>query len=236
MTRNLRRWILFSLVPVFGLGQTPSATPSAAVSEPDLKAVLARMDEAAKNFKSAQADVELEQYTALVEETSRQSGEIYFRRHAKDKDHGMDVALQISKPHPKQVVINGDTLAYYDPKTGQKTERNISNNRADVESVMNLGFGGRGQELLKDFDVKLIGWETVDGVHTAKLELAPKSDRLKQFFTRMLLWIDPARDVPLKQQRFQSSGDYDITRYSNIRVPGNIRDEVFRLKKAGGAE
>jgi outer membrane lipoprotein-sorting protein len=234
MQPSLLCLILLSILPVFASAQTPTQTPSAPASEPDLKTVLAQMDESANSFRSAQADVELEQYTKLVDETSTQTGQVFFRRHGKDKD--MDVALRIVTPHPKQVVITGGKLSYYDPKTGQTTERNIGNNRADVESVMNLGFGGRGQELLRDFDVKLIGWELVDNVNTAKLELVPKSDHLRQYFTRMILWIDPKRDVPLQQQRFESSKDYQLTHYSNIKVNGRMSDDLFRLKKTGGTE
>jgi outer membrane lipoprotein-sorting protein len=234
MKRTLRWLILFSLfLPMVGLAQAPTPSPaSAGSSESDLKAVLDQMDEASKRFKSAQADVELEQYTKLVDETYRQTGQVFFRRHG----GSMDVALHIVKPHPRQAVLTGDRLVYHDPKTGQLMERKIGNNRADVEAMMNLGFGGRGQELQKDFEVKLMGWELVDNVKTAKLELAPKNDQLKQFFTRMILWIDPKRDVSLKQQRFQSSGDYDITHYFNIQVPGRISDDVFHLKKNGGAD
>jgi outer membrane lipoprotein-sorting protein len=87
--------------------------------------------------------------------------------------------------------------------------------------------------LLHDFDVKLADWEMLDNVQTARLELVPKSDDLKRFFTRLILWIDPKRDVPLKQQRFESSGDYQVTHYTNIRVPGKISDDVFRLKTCG---
>ena len=231
MKRSLCRWILLSVLPACALGQTPTPAPTAA-AQPDLKSVLSQMDEAAKSFRSAQADVKLVQYTKLVDETSTQAGQVFFRR----RGNNMDVALRVVTPHPKQVVISGDNFAYHDPKTCQTTERKIGNNRADVETMMNLGFGGRGQELVRDFEVKLAGWETVDKVETAKLELVPKSDHLKQFFTKMILWIDPRRDVPLKQQRFESSGDYQLTHYSNVQVPGRVPDEAFRLKKTCGTE
>jgi outer membrane lipoprotein-sorting protein len=236
MKRSLRWLILFSILPALASAQTPTPASRVPNAEAELKGVLEQMDESANSFRSAQADVELVQYTKLVDETSTQTGQVFFRRHGKDKDKDkdMDVALRIVTPHPKQVVITGDKLSYYDPKTGQTTERNIGNNRADVESVMNLGFGGRGQELLRDFDVRLIGWEVVDNVNTAKLELVPKSDHLRQYFTKMILWIDPKRDVPLKQQRFEASKDYQLTHYSNIKVNGKMSDDVFRLKKIGG--
>ena len=52
------------------------------------------------------------------------------------------------------------------------TERDVSKNKSDVEAFLSLGFGARGDDLLRDYDVKMAGWETVDGVKTAKLELA----------------------------------------------------------------
>ena len=38
-----------------------------------------------------------------------------------------------------------------------------------------LGFGGRGHDLEKSFDVNYAGMEQVQGVNAAKLELTPKS-------------------------------------------------------------
>lgn len=207
------------------LAQTTTPVPSAA-SDEELKTVLAQMDQASTRFTSAQADVELVQYTELVKETSTQTGMVFFRRRGNE----LDVALRIVAPHAKQVVVKNGKLSYYDAKTGQLRQRDVRNNRADVESVMNLGFGGRGRDLLKDYDVKWGGWETVDNVKTARLELAPKSDRLKQFFVKMILWIDAERDVAVKQQRIESSGDYQLSHYSGIKVNGKIADDVFHVK------
>ena len=229
----LLRLILLLVLPAYGLSQTPApAAPPTGRPRGDLASVLSQMDEASNSFKSAEADVKLEQYTDIVKDTSTQEGQVFFRRRG-NTGSNMDVALRIVTPHPKQVVVSGDELSFYDPKTGQCTDRKIGNNREDVETMMNLGFGGGGKALLHDFDVKLAAWETIDNVETARLELVPKSDRLKQFFTRLIMWIDPKRDVPLQQQRFEPSGDYQLTHYSNIRVPGKVSDDVFRLKTCG---
>lgn len=210
------------------LGFSQGATPGPAS---DLKTVLAQMDAAGKDFKSAQADIELVQYTKVVDDSDVQTGQIFFRRKGSD----VEVALRVIKPHAKQAVIKDGKVIFYDPKINQTTERDITNNRTEVESLMNLGFGGRGQDLLKDYDVKLDDWEMVDNIKTAKLELVPKGEHLKRFFSRVILWIDPERDVPVKQQRFQSSGDYQLTHYTNIKF-GKISDEVFRLKKTGSPD
>lgn len=219
------------VLPLVGrsVSQGPTPSPGAAAPAPDLKAVLAEMDKAGATFKSAQADIELVQYTYVVKDSDVQTGQIFFRRKGGD----LEVSVRILKPHAKQVVIKDGKLIFYDPKINQTTERDITSNRADVESFMNLGFGGRSHDLLKDYDVKMTGWEIVDGVRVAKLELVAKSERLQQFFSKIFLWIDPERDVAVKQQRLESSGDYQVTHYTNIKLNGKFHDDVFRIKKAG---
>jgi outer membrane lipoprotein-sorting protein len=206
-----------------------SAAPTqASKSADDLKTVLADMNRSAATFKSAQAQFEWVQYTRAVEEKDVQTGQIFFRRSGKD----MDAAVEVTKPHVKQAVIKGGKIKMRDPQTGQTTVRDISNNRDDVESLMSLGFGARGDDLLKAYDVTMTGWETVDNVKTARLELVGKTDRLKQFFSKAVLWIDPVQAVPLQQQRLQSSGDYQLVHYTSIKLNVRVPDDAFRLKGA----
>jgi outer membrane lipoprotein-sorting protein len=95
---------------------------------------------------------------------------------------------------------------------------------------MVLGFGGRGHDLLKSFDVKYLGEETVDGVKTVKLELLPKAEKVKKMFSRFILWIDLALDVSRKQQAFEPSGDFRTATYSNIKRDEKVPDDTFKLK------
>jgi outer membrane lipoprotein-sorting protein len=192
----------------------------------DLKSVLAEMNTAASSFKSAQADFEWDQYQRVVEEHDIQKGQIYFRR----TKSGIDAAVKVVSPEPKQVVFKDGELKLYQPKIDQVTEYKARSSRADVESFMSLGFGARGDDLTRNFDVKLDGWETVDGVRTAKLELVPKSEKMKSSVNRVLLWMDPQRDVSIRQQFFEPSGDYRLTHYTSIKLNGKISDDVFRLK------
>lgn len=189
--------------------------------------VLAQMDQASARFRGAQADIELTQYTAVVREKDVQSGQIYFRR----KGHQTDVALWITAPHPKQAVVKDDRVTFYDPRTKQLTERSLGNDKQDVEAVMNLGFGGSGHDLLAEYDVTLAGFEKIDGIETARMELVAKSEKLRRMFSKLVLWIDPRRDVALQQQRFESSGDYQLTHYTNINLSSNIPDDKFVIKK-----
>jgi outer membrane lipoprotein-sorting protein len=161
-----------------------------------------------------------------VDETDTQKGVIYFRRQGKDTD----MAADVKTPEPKYVLFADGKLRLYQPRIDQVTEYDVGKKRADVESFLVLGFGGRGHDLLRSFNVKLLKRENVDGVNTAVLELTPTTPSVRNMFNRMLLWIDPALGVSRKQQFFEPSEDYRLARYLNIKVDQKVKDEVFKLK------
>lgn len=206
-----------------------SAAAPAANPAPSLEAALTQLDKAAATFRSAEADFVWDQFQAIVQEHDLQKGRVYFVRHEKDTH----MAADIVEPDKKQVVFNGGKVRLYQPKIDQVTEYEAGNNREEVESFMVLGFGGRGHDLLKSFEVKYLGDEVVDNVKTYKLELTPRAEKVRNMFTKFVLWIDPHRDVSLKQQAFEPSGDYRTATYSNIKLNEKIPEDVFKLHTTG---
>lgn len=191
-----------------------------------LEAVLDEMDQSAANFRSAEAEFTWEQFQAVVQETDVQKGKVYFVRHEKDTH----MAAEISVPDKKNLIFSDGKIRFYQPRIDQLTEYDASKNKTEVESFLVLGFGGRGHDLLKSFEVKLLGQETIDGVKTAKLELIPKSQKVRNSFERFVLWVDTARDISLKQQAFEPSGDVRTAYYTQIKLNDKVSDEVFKLK------
>src|ERR1041384_4399592 len=200
-------------------------TAAAGAASGDLATVLAKMNQSSKGFKSAQGDFEFQSYQKLTDDTDTQKGRIYFLR----KKDGVDAAFDIGGPAPKQVVYKDGKLQIFEKKINQVTERAVGKNKSDVEAFLSLGFGASGDDLKRDYDIKMDGWETVDGVKTAKLDLTPKKEKVQQTYNRIILWIDPERDVLLKQQFFERSGDYRVAHYTNMKLNEKIRNEVFRL-------
>jgi len=95
--------------------QTPSgtqqATPgTAGAASGDLAAVLTKMNQSSKGFKTAQGDFEFQSYQKLTDDTDTQKGRIYFRR---TKD-GVDAAFDIGGPAPKQGVYKDGTLRIFE--------------------------------------------------------------------------------------------------------------------------
>ncbi len=73
----------------------------------------------------------------------------------------------------------------------------------------------------------------MQGVNAAKLELTPKSQRVRNMFSTITLWIDPARGVSVQQRYDEPSGDYKLTKFSNIEINRKISNDVFKLKTTG---
>src|SRR5208282_1177621 len=102
------------------------------------------------------------------------------------------------------LLYGGGKVQRYNPKADQVEEYNPGKNRGEVEGYLVLGFGGGGHDLLKSYDVKLLGPDTANGVKAVKLELIPKSDRVRNsYIASILLWIDPTTGLSVQQQFFE---------------------------------
>ena len=204
----------------------------------DLAAVLKKMDDVAATFRSTQATFEWDQYQKVIDEIDDyETGVISYRRTGKENEIEMmaevkmaGASMQSLKPEPKFVLYSGGKVRMYQPKIDQVTEFDLSKH-SDFASYVVLGFGGSGQDLQKVFDVTYAGPETVSGIATAKLQLVPKSEKVRNTYKQILLWIDLEKGISVQQQFFQPDGNYRLAKYSNIQVNGKkIPDEVFKLK------
>jgi outer membrane lipoprotein-sorting protein len=197
-----------------------------------LEAVLKIMDQASANFHTTQAEFEWDRYEKVIDEVDDiQSGTIYYRRSGKDKD--IEMMADITKPDRKYVLFSDGKIRVYQPKPDQVTIYDAGRNKTEVETYLVLGFGGSGEDMQKSFTVTYLGPETINGVPTAKLQLVPKSDKVRNTFAKILLWIDLDRGISVQQQFFEPQGDYRLAKYSSIKVNDRISSDVFQLKTNG---
>ena len=205
----------------------------------NLDAVLKKMDSASASFRSAQAEFEWDKYEKVIDEIDDvQTGTIYYRRNGKEIEMMAEVKTagndaNTLKPDRKYVLFSEGKIRMYQPKPDQVTVYDLGKNRAESESYVVLGFGGSGQDLLKSFDVTYEGPETINGVATAKLQLIPKSENVRNNYSKIFLWIDLDKGISVQQQFLTPQGDYRLTKYSAIRINEKISDDVFKLKTTG---
>ncbi len=202
---------------------------ASAASAQNLDSVLASMDRAAANFHNVQTDFTADMYQKVVDEHDFQKGTMFFRK----QGDSIEMAADITAPDKKYVLFSNGVISYYQPSIDQVTQYNAGKNKAEVESYLVLGFGGGGHALTNSYDVQYGGMEQVQGVNAAKLVLTPKSQRVHNMFQSITLWIYPERGIPVQQRFDEPSGDYRITKYSNIRINQKLSNDAFKLKTNG---
>src|ERR1700749_3674236 len=215
----------------------PFAVPTQAAGQsPQLKSVLDQMDAASARFKNAQADVRYDNYTRVVNDHDIETGSIYIERTGTGEQMGA-VFYNLgpdNKPAstPARIVnFDGPTLRIFTVGTNQGDLFKAGANQAKYDSFLTLGFGGSGKDLQRIWDITDQGPDTINGVKTEKLDLVRKDAGVKNMFTHITIWIDPARGVSLKQVFYAPNGDNRTATYSNIRLNGSVNRKPYEISK-----
>ena len=219
----MKRTLLFALMALLGWLEVPALAGGGQNSgKLTLDYVLTMMDRSAEDFRSLTAGLDHVKYTAVVKDTSTESGEIYVRKDSK-------LRIDFISPDPRTIIRNGDNLYIYTPKINRVEEYNIGKNRALADQYLALGFGTRAESLKKSYAVSLAGEEELDGHKMALVELAPRSDELRKQITKIVMWVDEASWLPVQQKFLEAgSGDYFLSRYKNVMKNLKIGDGKFK--------
>jgi outer membrane lipoprotein-sorting protein len=188
-----------------------------------LDQVFAKMDEVQKTFRSAAADIERTHVTVLVNDKDVSFGKFYYTRRGKEPR----LKLELLSPMMQYLLIDKGKLQLYTPKLKQVQEAPITGHQDKVELFMSLGFGQSSEDLKSNFDVSIGPDEAIDGKETSVLELKPKNTAM---FKSVRLWMDQEKWVALQIRTTESSGDYMIIKFSNVKTNGGFSDSVFDLK------
>ena len=220
--RRIVASLLFSAI-------VPVLTPVSLHAQPKpghLDEVLRQMDAASLKFQSAEADFRWDLYELVVKETTTQTGTVYFK-----KEGGSTVmGAKITSPSTKYIEFKNGLLRLFDPGVNHLTMVNATKNKAQLESFLTVGNGGSGTDLTKSWSIQDLGEEVIDGVQTAKLDLVPKDPAVRNNCIHMTIWVDPVRDVQLKQSLYMPSGDYRTAVYTNIRYNQKVDEKAYLIK------
>lgn len=187
-----------------------------------IKGVLGMMDKASQDFHTLTADLEHVKYTAVVKDTSTETGHIFVRRDEK-------MRIEIVRPDPRTILREGDNLFIFNPKINRVEEYSLGKNRQLVDQYVLLGFGTKGENLEKGYLVSIVGEEDFDSKKTVVLELTPKSDEVRNQISKIQMWVDEASWLPVQQKFFESgSGDYFLFHYINEMKNLKVADKEFK--------
>ncbi len=204
----------------------PSAALAAAQPKPGhLDEVLRQMDTASLKFQSAEASFHWDLYEKVIQQvTTQQAGTIYFRR----EDGKTVMGAKMISPSVKLIDYKDSVLRLFDVPTDHLTT--VHSKGSQMESFLTLGFGGSGKDLVKTWTISDLGMETVDGVETAKMDLVSKDPSVRSNISHVIIWVDPVRDVSLKQVFYLTSEDYRTAVYTDIRLNGKVDERPYQIK------
>lgn len=239
----LSKYRRLSLLPLAGVALTAGMACAQAPS-PQLNAVLAQMDASSARFQSATADFQwtFVEHFGSMSDTTKQAGSMYIERGKAGVLFGADVfdlnANGSPQATPAKVInFDGNDLRVYTPSEKQEDLFKTGANRANAESYFSLGFGGSGKELAQGWQITDRGPATLqeDGhpVRTEQLVLVSKDPAVRNNIKQVTLWIDPSRDISLKQVFQLPSGDERTATYSNIRLNGKVNRKPFDIPTKG---
>jgi outer membrane lipoprotein-sorting protein len=216
----------FAVAALMALAMTSSQPLTAA---PDgLKAVLEKLNQSAKSFRSASADFEFDtNQTDPVPDTDVLKGVAYYERTGANFQMAAHISSENSKPATKTYTFSGGVLKLDEPGVNQVTT--IAQASKFTDYIM-LGFGASGDELASKWDITYQGPETVNGIATEKLELVAKDPTVRKNIPKVTIWMDPTRAVSVKQVFDQGQGHSRLNTYSNIKVNQALPKDAFTFK------
>ena len=204
-----------------------ACTPALAAA-PDLPAILKNMDQAASKFEGMKARIGRVNYTEIVDDKTVESGEIRVRR---DKNKPVTLLMEIKDPAPLILAVKGTKAEIYRPRIAQVEEYDLTQSKNTLEQAFSLGFGTSGKFLSDNYELKVLGEETIEGQPAVKLELVPKSPEMLKRTPKIEMWVSTQNWSAVQQKVYEvGSGDYSLNTYSEIALNPGLKDADLELK------
>jgi len=188
--------------------------------------VLNRMDEAGQTFRGMTAGIRKISYTAIIKESTEESGKITLRCPKPRQVHAL---IQFDKPDPKSIAFRDKKAQIYLPKINTVQEWDMGKYDSLLTQGLLIGFATPSRDIRKNYSVLLDKDETVAGIKCHRLQLVPTVESIRQHFAKIELWISESEGLPVQQKLFQASGDYTQIIYSGMKLEPGLTDQQVRL-------
>jgi len=190
-------------------------------------AVLARMDSAATSFRGMTAKIRMISYTAIIKETTEESGTITLRS---PKPRTVVALIDFEKPDKKSFSFRDKKAQIYLPAINTLQEYDLGKYDSLLTQGLLIGFSTSSKDLQKNYTVSGGTDETIEGLKTSKIELVPTAETIRQHITRIELWVGTDTGLPVQEKLYRKSGDYTQIVYSDMKLQSNLTDEQVKLK------
>jgi len=185
------------------------------------------MDSAAASFKGMTAKIRMISYTAIIKETTEESGVITLRS---PKSRTVVALIEFEKPDKKSFSFRDKKAQIYLPAINTLQEYDLGKYDSLLTQGLLIGFSTSSKDLQKNYTVSGGTDETIEGLKTSKIELVPTAETIRQHITRIELWVGTDTGLPVQEKLYRKSGDYTQIVYSDMKLQSNLTDEQVKLK------
>jgi len=202
-----------------------------------LKDLKTRMDQASIQFKSMTAHVTWKTHVDSIDDNSAETGNVIMM---KAQSGEVRALVEFIEPDRRFVHLEKTSLQIYYPKIKTVQVWDLGDQGEQVEQFVMIGFGTSGTSLAKDYDMTVLGAEAVKGQQTIpaiRLQLIPKSGKARELIKKLELWIPTQGDpYPIQEKISQSSGDYRLVIYSDLKINPPLKPDAVQLKVPPGVK
>jgi outer membrane lipoprotein-sorting protein len=202
------------------------AAGAAGATPLSLADVLVKLDQNAVGFKAMTAKMERIDYTAVLKDSSKETGEIVM---VKKKAGSVEMRIDFTAPDVKQISYADKKVQSYLPKIKTVQIVDVGKIDAMISQGILIGFGTSSKDLQKSYVVKVLGEETLNGKPCTKVELVPKGDAGLLKLKKIEVWLANADGYPVRQKLFQGSGDYNQATYSELKINPQLAEGATKL-------
>jgi outer membrane lipoprotein-sorting protein len=206
-----------------GLAVMLSASAIANAQQGDLQTTLAKLDAASAKFRSAEANIHRDAYTAFIKETVGTDGTTYIKR---EPNGSAEFGVKTTGAQARTIQYKDGVISDYNPTA--KCTDTVTNK--SIDTYLTIGFGGSGKDLAKAWEITDLGPDTVGGTKVEKLDLVPKDPAVKQNAVKISLWVDLDRDVSLKQVVYAPNKDTNTATYTNVKLNTQVNTKPYEVK------
>ncbi len=195
------------------------------VAAESLNDVLARLDKSAESFESMTGNVTQLTHTDVIDENETQTAEVRLKR----TKNGIVGRVDFGPPNKKTLGIRNRQVQMYYPKTNVVELYDVGKFGEQLDQFLLLGFGTSGKELQRNYKIKLIGTDNVNGKPAAHLELTPRSKEAQNIFKKADIWLGLDVNYPVKEKIQKNDQDYTLITYTDVKLNTPLSDKDLEL-------
>lgn len=216
----------------------PPAPPAEAKPDPEVVALLDKIEEASSRIKTLKARVRYTRTQELTEDQQVRFGDFYYRASTDDSPTRFAVLFdrllvdERARPMETWFIFDGNWLLERDHQDKTATRREMVAKGGESKDVLNMGDGAmpiplklKTATVLKSYFVKRLPDETDDkGRELVHLQLTPK--QAKQDTTPLELWFNKS-DWSLHKVVTEEDGDTVEMLFPRIENNPDLKPSVF---------